>query len=357
MLFDTNLFSAAGFGPPAVCSSSSGEAHDAPPRCSPILAAVALDQVDALAAALADARLPLDGFLEWRGADGSSGAPPQQRTLLSIAAHQGALNVMAALLAAGANPRAASPGDGSTPLHCAAAGASGKTFEAIQLLLSAGADKDALDAAGRKPVDLLLGVMEAAQATEDAEVRAGFGGARGASGGEARREQQQQQTLLLHRVLRDFFGRPTRAAAPLLPLLQANQYGLEQPEYCTNEFRMYGFKVRARRGGEGRRGASLAGAMGGAARRVAATPQNLQHAILRPARPLSQVVKCPNPRAHDWTECPYAHPGGLCVCGLVVWPGRGGRSAAVVRSAAARHILNPPPQHTHAPKNTHTKKT
>jgi ankyrin repeat protein len=157
--------------PPPLCEDASANKHH-----DDLLAALALDQVDALARALERSSMPLDAPLEWRGGNTSSqaaqGGGGQQRTLLGLAAHHGALNVLAALLAAGANPCAVSPADGFTPLHCACAGASSKTYEAIQLLLSAGADKDALDAFGRKPVDLLLCVVEAAQAgSSDGEVR------------------------------------------------------------------------------------------------------------------------------------------------------------------------------------------
>ena len=146
----------------------------------PLLAALALDQVDALARALERSPMPLDALLEWRGEAAGGGAAgaqqqqQQQRTMLGLAAYHGSLNVLSALLAAGANPTTVSPTDGFTPLHCACAGASSRTYESIQQLLSAGADKDALDNKGRKPVDLLLCVMEqAAQSggSSDEEVR------------------------------------------------------------------------------------------------------------------------------------------------------------------------------------------
>lgn len=81
-------------------------------------------------------------------------------TLLSLAAENGQSLALAALLAAGANPRAAvdrsckgaARYDGATAMHWAAASASPGARECLGLLAEAGADMDALDPSGRSPL-------------------------------------------------------------------------------------------------------------------------------------------------------------------------------------------------------------
>ena len=79
---------------------------------------------------------------------------------------------------------------------------------------------------------------------------------------------------------------------------------------------MYGFKVSER---ERERAAAAVTATGEtlthakAAKTDQICPQ-INRFLPPPPLPLenkTKVMKCPNPRAHDWTECPYAHPGAF----------------------------------------------
>ena len=148
-------------------------------------------------------------------------------TLLHLAAYHGALDTVAYLLSLGADGTITTQdGDQLTPLHCAAAGGSAKAAEVIGLLLQCGADKEAKDARGRRPADLL-------PPPEENKL-------------ECIREGQEGPNSPRRS---DSYGR--------------GSFELNREDYETDEFRMYSFKV----------------------------------------------VKCPRSRAHDWTECPFAHPG------------------------------------------------
>ncbi|GBF98430.1 hypothetical protein Rsub_10495 [Raphidocelis subcapitata] len=123
-----------------------------------------------------------------------------RRTLLHVAAHYGLARALRVLLDLGADPNAAGD-DGSTPMHVACHARGDALAEVLEALLARGADKELRDALGRRPVDLLLS--------------------------------------------------------------QTRSSELDKPEFCCDDFRMYGFKV----------------------------------------------LPCSNEEPHDWTECPFAHSG------------------------------------------------
>ena len=80
----------------------------------------------------------------------------KRRTPLMVAAAHGSLDVLSYLLAAGADVNARSDDDERcTGMHCAASGGSSLAADAIALLMRFGADSGALDARGRAPVDVL----------------------------------------------------------------------------------------------------------------------------------------------------------------------------------------------------------
>lgn len=86
----------------------------------------------------------------------------QARSLLAIAAQRGAARVVAALLALPGAREAArlpSPTDLGTPLHDACACPGPGTHRVIASLIAAGADTQALNAAGQRPGDLLTQVQ------------------------------------------------------------------------------------------------------------------------------------------------------------------------------------------------------
>ena len=117
-----------------------------PPLPPELISALKANDAAALRACLA--ALPLDVNQFFATEQGT-------RSLAQCAAYHAASEVVAALLELGADPRAASPDDGSTALHCACSRPSAGTTHVLRLLLAAGACLDATDAAGRTPRDLL----------------------------------------------------------------------------------------------------------------------------------------------------------------------------------------------------------
>jgi len=76
-----------------------------------------------------------------------------RRSLLCLAAFHGSVAVARCLLGLGANPLLASPDDGYTALHAAAEAGHENT---IKLLLEHGADHEAVDCRGLRPLELQL---------------------------------------------------------------------------------------------------------------------------------------------------------------------------------------------------------
>ena len=184
----------------------------------------------------------------------------KRRTPLMIAALHGSLEVLSYLLQAGADAHTRSEDDERcTAMHCAASGGSALSTEAIKMLLLFGADRGAVDAYGRQPVDVLPALNNTAPAapvpvpgrlpsgasppdgSPPDGTTAGMCGPCGAGDGRA------------------VGGGPGQGPG------QQNQQQMEPDEETrlSDEFRMYEFKVR----------------------------------------------RCCRTRAHDWTECPFTHPG------------------------------------------------
>lgn len=120
-----------------------------------------------------DMQVPLLRSLGKDTPPGSISEITGDRTPLMMAAQHGCVEIMAYLLQeALADPNIRAPGDGSTALHCAAAGGSVRTLEAIGLLLNCGGDREVLDAAGRRPLDVLPN-LEVARDREHMELNPG----------------------------------------------------------------------------------------------------------------------------------------------------------------------------------------
>eukprot|EP00887_Chlorella_sp_A99_P000611 scaffold5.g611.t1 len=136
----------------------------------------------------------------------------QLRTLLQVAAHHAAVQVLAAMCEAGVDPNVQSPEDGFTALHCACTALEpAASPRAIGLLIKFGARREVPNSAGRTPCELLT-----------------LDNPRGEG--------------------------PSEAA----------DSELTRPEYTTDDFRMHRFKIEV----------------------------------------------CPRlSEMHDWTSCPFQHPG------------------------------------------------
>ncbi|KAL5079914.1 hypothetical protein RYX36_008335 [Vicia faba] len=81
----------------------------------------------------------------------------EHKTPLMVAASYGSIDILKLVLSCPeADENFACGNDKSTALHCAASGDSVNAFEAVKLLLSAGANINCMDANGNRPVDVIV---------------------------------------------------------------------------------------------------------------------------------------------------------------------------------------------------------
>ncbi|KAJ6808157.1 zinc finger CCCH domain-containing protein 24-like [Iris pallida] len=208
----------------------------------------------------------------------------QHRTPLMVAATYGSIEVLVYIVSELVVDVNRSCGeDGTTALHCAASGGSENAVQAVKILLAAGADPKSLDANGFRPADVIVvspRLSEVKVALEEL------------LGGCSSVDHQALRVLMSKAVPssppRELSLSPEDCGSPLsnsasspgavkYPELQTLIAGPEKKEYpvdlslpdiknsiyATDEFRMFSFKVRP----------------------------------------------CSRAYSHDWTECPFVHPG------------------------------------------------
>ncbi|XP_021740957.1 zinc finger CCCH domain-containing protein 30-like [Chenopodium quinoa] len=207
----------------------------------------------------------------------------EHRTPLMVASIYGSMDVLKLILSLSITDVNRSCGeDKSTALHCAASGGSMNAVDAVRLLLEAGADHNALDANGHRPFDVIM-VSPRQNDVKIAleELLAGHGSI-------------SERILRLSSTTSNSNSPPLSSSpvngspssysdSPPSPInskfddIQATSYTSEKKEYpidpsipdiknsiyATDEFRMYSFKIRP----------------------------------------------CSRAYSHDWTECPFVHPG------------------------------------------------
>mmetsp|Transcript_31079 Transcript_31079/g.101289 ORF Transcript_31079/g.101289 Transcript_31079/m.101289 type:complete len:623 (-) Transcript_31079:186-2054(-) len=193
----------------------------------PVLAAAASDDVTGVQWSMEQLSTPVDLMADWftpgYGPVGET-LERKRRTPLMVAAMHGSVEVMSYLLNVGANPNLRSDDEeGVTALHCAAAGGSAQTGHSVELLINCGAERDLRDLNGRRAAEVLSISDPLAERVLGVRV---------------------EMT-------------PSASLTPVAPS------ELDNEAYCTDEFRMFEFKIR----------------------------------------------RCTKTRAHDWTECPFTHPG------------------------------------------------
>ncbi|KAL3637258.1 hypothetical protein CASFOL_019557 [Castilleja foliolosa] len=142
--------------------------------------------------------------------------------------------------------------DKSTALHCAASGGSPYAVEVAKLLLTAGADPNLTDANGRRPIDVLFVLPNSPSVKYTLQMLL--------------------VTDSINNSSDSSSNSPTRenSGVPAPPTLEKKEYpsdpslpDIKNSIYSTDEFRMFSFKVRP----------------------------------------------CSRAYSHDWTECPFVHPG------------------------------------------------
>ncbi|XP_068307881.1 zinc finger CCCH domain-containing protein 30-like [Pyrus communis] len=211
---------------------------------------------------------------------GSKQMVNEQRSPLMVAATYGSIDVMKLILSlSDADVNQACGCDRSTALHCAASGGAENAVDCVKLLLGAGADPNSVDANGHHPIDVIVvppRLQNIKLALEELLMINGSAG---------------EQTLTVStRTVHssspplsaspengspsafDFNCSPTKSKFynSLSSASEKKEYPVDPslPDiknsiYSTDEFRMYSFKVRP----------------------------------------------CSRAYSHDWTECPFVHPG------------------------------------------------
>lgn len=187
----------------------------------------------------------------------------EERTPLMIGAVFGSVDILKYILQKGSvDVNRACGSDGATALHCAAAGGSSLSHEVIKLLVDSSADVNQVDANRNRPGDVIAPCFGSSKLERKMmEIMLG----KGVIVDEAclpsdhldhLEERQQQQDALSPKSSSDGSEKKEYPADPSLPDIKNGIYG-------TDEFRMFTFKVKP----------------------------------------------CSRAYSHDWTECPFVHPG------------------------------------------------
>nr|ARM20329.1 C3H29 [Santalum album] len=187
---------------------------------------------------------------------GSKNMGYEERTPLMIAALFGSTGVLKFIVESGkADANRASGSDGATALHCAAAGGSESLLEIVKLLLNASADVNSVDAKGNKPGDLIAPALKSSCNSRRKTLQMLL---RGASTFDQTiiPELEGQQMMKTALQLKEGSEKKDYPVDISLPDINNGIYG-------SDEFRMYTFKVKP----------------------------------------------CSRAYTHDWTECPFVHPG------------------------------------------------
>ncbi|XP_057719027.1 zinc finger CCCH domain-containing protein 30 [Arachis stenosperma] len=209
---------------------------------------------------------------------GSKQMVNEQRTPLMVAAIYGSIDVMRMILSLSeADINRPCGADKSTALHCAASGGSENAVDAVKLLLAAGADPNSVDANGHRPIDVIVSPPKLESVKNSLEELL---------------QTDDSITGCNLRVITTTFnsyspplstspenGSPSApdfqlklksSDVPASSVSEKKEYPVDPslPDiknsiYSTDEFRMYSFKVRP----------------------------------------------CSRAYSHDWTECPFVHPG------------------------------------------------
>ncbi|PNY10601.1 zinc finger CCCH domain-containing protein 29-like [Trifolium pratense] len=190
-----------------------------------------------------------EGF--WYGRRiGSKKMESEKRTPLMIASLFGSTKVLKYIVLTGkVDVNRVCGSDMVTALHCAVAGGSEFSLEVVKLLLDAGADVDCLDANGNKPVDLIAPAFNTSSKSRRKVLEMFLRG-------EVSAELVQGEMDASFSLKKDGGDKKEYPIDISLPDINNGVYG-------SDDFRMYSFKVKP----------------------------------------------CSRAYSHDWTECPFVHPG------------------------------------------------
>ncbi|KAK9279258.1 hypothetical protein L1049_012936 [Liquidambar formosana] len=233
-------------------------------KFSVLLELAASDDLVGFRSAVEEEGRDVDEISLWYGRRiGSKKMGFEERTPLMIAAMFGCKDVLSYILeTSSVNVNGACGSDGATALHCAAAGGSASSPEVIKLLLDSLADPNSVDANGNRPGDLIAPALNSTINSRKRALEAILSGGRSIgdayeSSDQAVHETEEvQQGILVPRLSKDGSEKKEYPIDLSLPDIKNGIYG-------TDEFRMFTFKVKP----------------------------------------------CSRAYSHDWTECPFVHPG------------------------------------------------
>lgn len=186
----------------------------------------------------------------------------EERTPLMVAATFGSKQVLNYMLEKGClDVNQACGSDRASALHCAIAGGSSALLDVVKLLLDASADVNLVDANGKRAIDLISARSWCLNSRRKMlqHLLGGSSSDEGEASGfidQIISEQAEEQLLLTPIISKFGSEKKEYPVDPSLPDIKNGIYG-------TDDFRMYIFKVKP----------------------------------------------CSRAYSHDWTECPFVHPG------------------------------------------------
>ncbi|KAF5738449.1 zinc finger CCCH domain-containing protein 29 [Tripterygium wilfordii] len=174
----------------------------------------------------------------------------EERTPLMIAAMFGSIDVLKYLIGTGmVDINRACGSDRVTALHCAIAGGADVSVEIVKFLLDASANPNHVDANGNKPCDLVTPTFKSIRSSTKRALEMLLKG-------EHFNQDSEEKLTTMPQLLKEGSDKKEYPIDVSLPDINNGLYG-------TDEFRMYSFKVKP----------------------------------------------CSRAYSHDWTECPFVHPG------------------------------------------------
>ncbi|BAT81111.1 zinc finger CCCH domain-containing protein 29-like [Vigna umbellata] len=191
---------------------------------------------------------------------GSKKMGSETRTPLMIASLFGSIKVLKYILEAGTvDVNRACGSDMATALHCAASGGSESSHEIVKLLLDAGADAESLDATGNRPANLIAPAFDSSSKSRRKAMELLL---RGGERDELVSQEMELQIFSASLSAKEGSEKKEGSDKKEYPV-DISLPDINNGVYGSDEFRMYSFKVKP----------------------------------------------CSRAYSHDWTECPFVHPG------------------------------------------------
>jgi hypothetical protein len=227
--------------------------------CSVLLELSATDDLEAFRSEVEEKGFDVNEASFWYGRRiGSKKMAFEERTPLMIAALYGSAKVLKYVIETGkTDVNRVCGSDRVTALHCAVAGGTNSSLQIVKLLLDAYADANCVNANGNKPVDLIGRALKSTSNSRRKAMELLLKGETSVGEGDRTINQEEaQQKMAVPQLSKEGTEKKEYPIDVSLPDINNGIYG-------TDEFRMYTFKVKP----------------------------------------------CSRAYTHDWTECPFVHPG------------------------------------------------